>query len=165
MTLSTLTAAAISIEPLSDSVASMLLFKHLEAAQPGGADASRHNHSDKELHNKAELVVKELSGIPLAISFVVGIFFHLNLDEILHALQDTNTTSRIFNVEFPPASLQYERTLGNVWDIAQRRLSQDALRLVQILAMLSPTGVPEHLIFSKHKDKSLLFLSAQTSAM
>lgn len=106
----------------------------------------------------ADLICRAIGGLPLAIVHVAGYIrqSQISLKDFLVLLQNRRHTARIFNEETAP--FQYEKNLRVVHDIALQQLTPESLKLAQVLAMLSPEGVPKEMLSAGSDDPTLGFL-------
>lgn len=148
-----LTTTSLFVRPLETEVASELFLSRL-----GGSRSASDMVATQDL-NFANKIVDKLSGIPLAISTVAGAYCGLQPGEIWRLLSDHCVVSIAGSVS-TAATYQYEKTLETVLDQSERALSLDSLQLVRILAMLSPVGVQENILFSGDGDLGLPFMDS-----
>ncbi|OAA43581.1 nb-arc [Cordyceps fumosorosea ARSEF 2679] len=146
-------SSTIVVNTLDKASGSRLLLKHLALTQPpptlsSGPERAIASSIADDVQCKAEAIAAELSGVPLAITFVAGIYSSMNLGEILMELQQNTSFATLMSPEASPVIAHYDKPFGITWDTARKQLSSKALLLVQTLAMLSPTGVSEDVILA-----------------
>ena len=139
----------IALKPLDDTEGAGLLLKHL-----------RDENKTEEQQKHARSISFELGGLPLAIAHVAGYLSQSgeSLQKFLEQFSERVHSAKVFQMDAPMTTFQYERTLGVVWDVALQRLSPDALQLIQILSMMNPDGVPEDMLYGDHEAECLAFL-------
>jgi hypothetical protein len=108
------------------------------------------DETDKAARAEAEELSGELGGCPLAISHYVGfcVASHMSLGEVLRTFQQRSMSAEIWSCNSNVSVLQYERTLGTVWDTALNSLDDEAKDLLDVLAFLNPDCIPEDLLKS-----------------
>jgi hypothetical protein len=126
-----MTTSEIELTPLTNQEGSELIRRHL-----------RRGGSEQEI---AEKLSKELGGLPLAIAHFAGYVAKSQcpLKHILESFQQRVKSSQIWSVGDITAVSGYDLTLATVWDLAFRRLSDDARLLIDIIAFLEPDYIPE----------------------
>jgi hypothetical protein len=126
-----MTTSEIELPPFSKEEGSELIRRHL-----------RRGGSEQE---SAEQLSTELGGLPLAIAHFAGYVAKSQcpLNHILASFQQRVKSSQIWSVEDVASIGGYAHTLQTVWDLAFRRLSDDATLLIHIIAFLEPDYIPE----------------------
>ncbi|KAF2685927.1 pfs domain-containing protein [Lentithecium fluviatile CBS 122367] len=104
----------------------------------------RRGQSEKEA---AERLSAQLGGLPLAIAHFAGYVTRSQclIDDMNACLKERFKSSRIWTVKDTSCLTDYEHTLATVWDLAWRRLEDDAKELVEILTFLDPDAAPENM--------------------
>lgn len=115
-----------------------------------------------------EEIARDLSdivnGLPLAIAIMGGCINQLesNLGDLIRKMKtslDAGTASAVSPVN------QYERNLEIVLDIAITELSEDARRMIGILAFLNPDYIPEEIFITAMERRSLRWLDSETDLL
>ncbi|KAI0855114.1 hypothetical protein F4860DRAFT_521970 [Xylaria cubensis] len=116
-----------------------------------------------------DLIANEMSqfvgGLPLAIAVMGGYINSsgITLSEFLaHLKRSSRLWSRHINRNYVQ---DYDCALGAVFDLAISELGEQALKLIYILAYLNPDAIPEEMLVTSHKDKSLEFLNDPSNFM
>lgn len=94
----------------------------------------------------AKLISHALGGLPLAIVHVAGYIrqSRTDLPTFIGLFEKRRNSARIFNAS--GTLIHYDKSLTIVHDIALKELDKSSLQLAQIMAMLSPEGIPEEMI-------------------
>jgi hypothetical protein len=116
-------------------------------------------HSSTE-SDDARSLCEELGGLPLAIAHVAGYMTEssVSVKDALDMLTRRREAAKIFEKKPEGATFGYKKALGFVWDIALQELDESALKLMQVLSMLNPDGVPEDMLYGDHTEPALSFL-------
>lgn len=145
-----LAAEGIHLQPLNDTEGSELIFKYLPKA------GATYNVED------AKKISAQLGGLPLALGYAAG---HISktkwsLEEFLGFFAgERRVSANIFSTA-PTTTHQYEKTLETVWEVSLQRLEPDQRKLIQILSMLNPDGIPERMLYTVHQEPELAFLNS-----
>lgn len=126
----------IALQPLTTEVGSTLLLDHLQLKSPSNTD------------RKAASTITELvGGLPIAVAHIAGSMFssQLTLFEAIEMFEKQRLRS-IWSTEKTWSTHMYDQRLNMVWDIALKELTQNAMHLIDILALLSPDAIPETMI-------------------
>ncbi|KAF2972232.1 hypothetical protein GQX73_g1280 [Xylaria multiplex] len=126
-------------------------------------DHSAITHSEKTVQ-AARSISTELGGLPLLISHIAGYIEDTKapLDGILNDLQQSSGFKRIWAFDSTTSTnFQHRESMAKVWRLALDALKPEALQIIRIMAMLSPDGVYEDLLFGDWQDSELAFLSEQ----
>jgi len=147
--LAQVTLLEIPLKPFDKLEGKNLLFEHIHGDQ-----------TSSEQSKNAELISHALGGLPLAIAHVAGYIRQSKVSpaDFLKLLEERSNSARIFNKD--TLLFQYDKTLRVVNDIALQKLDEDALKLIQILSMMNPDGVPEDMLYGDHDEPALSFLKA-----
>jgi hypothetical protein len=113
------------------------------------------NDSERE---QAEEISDLVQGLPLTLNYVSG-YIRNSGCSMLEYLEMHHESSNLWEGDNESDNWMYERTQATVFDIAFARLSEDATKLLRILAFLNPEGVPECMLISDHSEDHLQFLS------
>ncbi|EED12079.1 conserved hypothetical protein [Talaromyces stipitatus ATCC 10500] len=144
------TTFSIGLTSFSAEEAAAFLLKHLKT------DGMTDQHDD------AIALCKELGGLPLAIAHIAGYMTasseHLSPRETLDLFKDLLESNDVFNSK-PNTTFGYDKALNAVWDIALRELDADARKLIRVLSMLNPDGVPEDMLKVVTSENGLEFLA------
>ena len=104
----------------------------------------------------------ELGGLPLLLSHIAGYFegTKASLASILENLQKPSEFNRIWGFDSTTSTnFQYGEPMAKVWHLALDSLKPEAMQTLQIMAMLSPDGVNEDMLFGEWEDAELAFLA------
>lgn len=146
----------IRINPLNQQSGSQMLLKYL------GRDVD----NDSERHLAKEISVF-VGGLPVAIAHVAGYVSYsgYSLEELIETFREWRKRSGMATDEaddlpaaFREASFSYDEALTMVWEVTLRELTQDARDVLNLLAYLNSTSVPEDMIWTIHADPILSFL-------
>lgn len=145
-----LAAEEIHLRPLNDTEGLELILKHLPKA------GATYNVED------AKKISAQLGGLPLALGYAAG---HISktkwsLEEFLGFFEERQISASIFSMLAPTTTHQYEKSLEMVWEVSLQRLEPDQRKLIQILSMLNPDGIPEQMLYTVHQEPELAFLSS-----
>ncbi|KAI0407262.1 P-loop containing nucleoside triphosphate hydrolase protein, partial [Xylaria palmicola] len=99
-----------------------------------------------------------VGGLPLAIVTVAG-YLSRSTSSAAEIFASLRRSSQIWVNSSVGAPGNYERTLATVFDLALGHLSENSSHFLQILAFLSPDGIPEDLLRCRHDMSSLAFLN------
>ena len=147
------------LEPVSQNAGADMLMKYL----------ARDIRTDPEKHLAKEISAR-VGGLPVAIGHVAGYvgFSGYSLEELIETFREWRKTSGVATdeaddlpVSFLEDSFSYDAALAMVWEVTLRELTEDARRLMNILAYLSPASVPQDMIWRVHEDDSLRFLDSR----
>ena len=149
-------SSTVIVQPLDDVSGSRFLLKQLAMTQRplsslSEPDSAIAGLSEDDVQRNAEMIAAELSGIPLAMTFVAGLFSSMPLEEILSELKQQTSFTAILTPGITPVLAFYDKPFGKTWDIARKQLTPTSLLLVQTLAMLSHTGLAENIILADHQ--------------
>ncbi|KAI1123776.1 P-loop containing nucleoside triphosphate hydrolase protein [Nemania abortiva] len=138
----------LELQPMGSESGSSLFFKVL------GRDAK-----DEDEESTAYQICDWVGGLPLAIVTVAGYLSRSSSSaaEILTNLRRSSLIWANSSIRRPPGN--YEKSLATVFDLALSHLSPNSIHLLQILAFLSPDGIPEDLLRRPHEIPSLAFLN------
>ncbi|KAI9735121.1 MAG: hypothetical protein M1834_001709 [Cirrosporium novae-zelandiae] len=138
----------ISLTPLPANEGAVLLLRHLRRFVSDNA-------SIKDMA-EAKGISIILGGLPIAISHMAGYIdmSQLSLPEFSTMYEKREQTQRIWSCNHMNATYQYDKRLETVWDIAMKELSNDALDIIYLLAMLNPDLIQEDLLFDSSEDNS-----------
>ena len=121
------------LEPISRDTAAALLFKYIQA---------------EPVDEKEEEIARELSdtvdGLPLAIA-IIGGYINQSESNLVEFIGKLKTSSDAWTASAVSPVNQYEKSLETVFDIAITGLSDNARRMIGILAFLHPDHIPEEL--------------------
>lgn len=142
-------SSEVALKPFDKQHGANLLLKHIRE-DPASARQQR----------DAKLISHALGGLPLAITHVAGYMRQSGISsaDFLKVLEERSNSARVLNRNTP--IFQYDKTLWIVNDIALQKLDEDSLKLVQILSMMNPDGVPKSLLYGDHDEPALSFLRA-----
>jgi hypothetical protein len=137
----------LELQPLSEDPGSSLFFGILERPP-----------TDEEEEGVSKDICKWVGGLPLAIVTVAGYLkcSSSSSSEILASLQ---RSSMVWASSGSGAIRNYDKTLATVFDLALGQISEHSRHFLQILAFLSPHGIPEELLRHPHTLPSLQFLN------
>ncbi|RDL33002.1 Uncharacterized protein BP5553_08441 [Venustampulla echinocandica] len=126
----------IALEPLTSEVASTLLLDLLQIKSP-----------TKEMRESVSKIAGLVGGLPIAIAHIAGSMFlsQLTIDEAIEMF-DKQRLQTIWSTDGIVSTHMYDQRLHMVWDIALSELSEDALHLLDILALLSPDTIYESML-------------------
>ncbi|RFU30827.1 hypothetical protein B7463_g5472, partial [Scytalidium lignicola] len=132
----------IPLQPLNSTDGGVLLLRHLRRVHSNTTSAV--DMAD------AKSVSETLGGLPIAIAHMAGFIdkTQKSLTEFIAMFQKRDQSRVLWSPDTKYASTyQYDgKTLDTVWKIAIDELPEDALRIIQILAMLNPDKVPEKML-------------------
>ncbi|KAE8136798.1 hypothetical protein BDV38DRAFT_283736 [Aspergillus pseudotamarii] len=112
----------------------------------------------------ARQISEMLGGLPVAISHMAGYIqeTHCSLQEFIEMYTKRQESQIIWEGGRDP-HYQYSRALPTVWEVALNELSPEARRIINVVSMLSPSHIPEAMLFGdsghhemKLKSKQLL---------
>lgn len=137
----------IHLEPFEAEEGSSCLLKYL-----GGQDISGKN-------DDAVKLCEVLGGLPLAIAHFAGYMTEsaLSCADALKLLTRRREAMGIFDTK-PETTFGYPKSLSYAWDVPLEELDADALKLMQVLSMVSADGVPEEMFLGDHPEPALSFL-------
>ncbi|KAI0965360.1 hypothetical protein F4678DRAFT_485319 [Xylaria arbuscula] len=143
---------------------------YLSSFDPRNGAELLYRYLSRDPEDSAEgLVASEISqfvgGLPLAIAVMGGYINSsgITLSEFLvHLKRSSRLWSRHLNRNYVQ---DYDYTLGAVFDLAISELGEQPLKLIYLLAYLNPDGIPEEMLVTSHKDKSLEFLNDPSNFM
>jgi hypothetical protein len=132
-----ITTYQIRVPPMSPEEGSELIRAHLRR---GGSEAQQ-----------AESISKELGGLPLAITHFSGFVKRSQcpLEDILESLKQRKKLSEIWSQTDLTSTTGYSHTLETVWNLAFRRLTNDASVLIHIMSFLEPDHIPEEMFVGR----------------
>ncbi|KAF5657124.1 pfs domain-containing protein [Fusarium heterosporum] len=123
---------SVQLQPLTATEGSKLIQNYL-----------RRGDSEQQ---SAEQLSTTLGGMPLAIVHFTGYISRSQcpIEHITANLDHRLKSSKIFKMKgnITSAARKYEHTLSTVWDLAFRRLSDDARLLLEYIAFLDPDDIP-----------------------
>ncbi|XDG05458.1 hypothetical protein ABKA04_005073 [Annulohypoxylon sp. FPYF3050] len=92
-------------------------------------------------------ICKELGGLPLAITQVVGFLVNAGctLEEVHEIFQNREYADAFLHGEQEPVDSYYEFTLSNVWDVTFSKLSSETSDFLNIISFLDPDAITEQL--------------------
>lgn len=162
-------SSTVIVQPLDELSGSRFLLKQLAITQ---RPVTSHSEPDSaiafsgedDVQRNAEMIAAELSGIPLAMTFVAGLFSSMPLEEILSELKKQSSFTAILAPGITPVLAFYDKPFGKTWDIARKQLAPTSLLLVQIMAMLSHTGLAEDIILADHQHPHLAVLGIKSKS-
>ncbi len=127
--------SSILLESFEAEEAAAFVLKHLKMTH------------ETDQHDAVVSLCKELGGLPLAIAHIAGYMeaSSISPQETLGMFKDLSDSNAIFN-DKPVTTFDYDKALNCVWDIALRELDTDTRKLMQVLSMLSPTGVSDEML-------------------
>ncbi|KAG0633463.1 P-loop containing nucleoside triphosphate hydrolase protein [Tuber brumale] len=144
-------AEELHLEPFNSTEGSELLLKHL--ARTGA-------HREVE---DARKISTQLGGLPLALGYVAGYISitRWSLKEFLNAFENPQVSASIFAMTPPTTTHQYEKSLEKLCEASLKKLEENQQKVIQILSMLNPDGVPGAMLYTDHPDQpDLDFLSS-----
>jgi hypothetical protein len=111
-----------------------------------------------EERSASQEIASWVGGLPLAIVTVAG---YLKCSSVSAAkmLESLKRSSNVWSKSGEGSVWYYEKTLATVFDVALGEISGNSRHLLQIMAFLSPDGIPEELFTQKHNFDSLRFLN------
>lgn len=137
-----MTSHSIQLQPLTATEGSKLIQDYLR-------------RGDSEQHS-AEQLSTILGGMPLAIVHFTGYISRSQcpIEHITANLDHRLKSSRIFKMRgnISTGARKYEHTLSTVWDLAFRRLSDDARLLLEFIAFLDPDDIPVDIFIGAGDD-------------
>ncbi|OQV00974.1 NB-ARC domain-containing protein [Cladophialophora immunda] len=139
----------IPLKPFGEEEGASFLLKQLNGEHPPTEN------------DDAISLCKELGGLPLAIAHVAGYMAEsdVSVKDTLDMFTQRRESAEIFNTK-PDTTFVYSKALDFVWDVALRELVDDTLRLMHVLSMLNPEGVPEEMQRGDHLEQGLSFLNS-----
>ena len=149
----------LKLEPLSRQAGADVLLKFL------GRDV----RTDAERHLARE-ISSFVGGLPVALAQVAGYvaFSESTLEELIEIFQQWRRRAGVATMEdddLPPAfreaAFSYEDTMQMVWAVTLRELSEDARSVLNILAYLDCTSVPQDMLWRIHEDETLQFMDTR----
>ncbi|KPM36798.1 hypothetical protein AK830_g9767 [Neonectria ditissima] len=137
------TASHLDLRPLSDAEGAALLIDQINS-EIASDEATRH----------AAAISRALGGLPLAIVHVAGYIrqSRTDLPAFIALLEKRQNSAKIFSES--GNLTQYDKSLSVVHDIALQELDGSSMQLAQIMAMLSPEGIPEEMLSSDEDEHS-----------
>lgn len=128
------TSSDVDLRPLSKDEGAALL-----------VDQINRDIASEETMRHAAAISQALGGLPLSIVHVAGYVrqSRIGLSEFMSIIGKRQNTSRMFNES--GNLVQYDKNLSIVHDIALQELDAGSLQLAQLMAMLSPEGIPEEM--------------------
>ena len=126
-------------------------------------DLAQHKNPSEEDMAAARGVSGVVGGLPIAIAHIAGYMFNsaVTLPELIPRLK-TQEAYTIWSSEKTWSTAMYEQRLDMVWHVALQELPEEAMNLLQILAMMSPDFIPEAMLFGQ-VDKDLdLFVKTKS---
>lgn len=137
----------IELHSFDEEVGAKLLFKYLERAP-----------SDEAEQNLAQETSRIVGGLPLAIATIGG-YINESESSVAEFLEIMKRSSNAWEDTQHTKIVQYERTLGTVFDIALKELPPKTRNLIEILAFLNPDSIPEGILNAPDDDDEVNFLS------
>lgn len=130
----------ILLEPMSPADGSSLIQRYL-----------RRGHSETD---SAQTLSECLGGLPLAIKHYSGYVAksQCTIDDMVKSLEERIKSSQIWTLDMSATTTGYENTLATVWDLAWRRLGNDAKKVLRMLAFLDADAVPEDMFVGTGQD-------------
>ncbi|KAI1086408.1 hypothetical protein F5B19DRAFT_161414 [Rostrohypoxylon terebratum] len=109
-------------------------------------DEGRDEPTDDEVV-LTQRICKELGGLPLAITQVVGFLVNAGctLEEAHEIFQNREYADAFLHGEQEPVDSYYEFTLSNVWDVTFSKLSSETSDFLNIISFLDPDAITEQL--------------------
>jgi hypothetical protein len=128
------------IEPLSIEDSTGLYLSQL------ALDEDRRELTDEDI-SLVNRICKELGGLPLAITQVVGFMLNTscNLEDIHEMLITRDYADAILHGAQEPVDSYYELTLSNVWEVTFSRFDKSTLDFLDIVGFLDPDAIIEEL--------------------
>lgn len=137
-----MTSHSIQLQPMTASEGSKLIQNYL-----------RRGGSEQE---SAEQLSNTLGGFPLAIVHFAGYISRSQcpIEHISENLNKRLNSSRIWKMEqdISSGARAYQHTLDTVWELAFRRLSDDARLLLEYIAFLDPDDIPVDMFIGPAKS-------------
>ncbi|KAK3354069.1 P-loop containing nucleoside triphosphate hydrolase protein, partial [Lasiosphaeria hispida] len=144
-----LVAHDIQLEPLDPDKGSEFFCKHLKT------------HASYDFEG-AKIISEQLGGLPLALGYVAG-YISDNKWSLREFLKYESENPQILAsiLATPQTAInQYNKTLVNIWESSSRRLDPAQRKVIEVLSMLNPDGTPEEMLYAKHDELNLAFLSS-----
>lgn len=136
----------LELQPLSDREGCSLLF------------AIRKGPVTDEEKRVGDEISAWVGGLPLAIVTLSG-YIKYSVWSVAEILDCLHQSSRIWvsgtEIRVVSEKDNYERTWENIFEMALSEISPNSRHLIQILAFLNPSGIPEELLKMNHKILSL----------
>ncbi|KAE8336179.1 hypothetical protein BDV24DRAFT_168522 [Aspergillus arachidicola] len=130
-----------------------LQLKVLDPAQGAGLLLRLLHRFNNEIMAPEELsdarkISEMLGGLPVAISHMAGYIqqTQCTLQEFIE-MYPKRLESQIIWEGCRDPHYQYSRTLSTVWEVALNELSPEARRIINVVSMLSPSYIPEAMLF------------------
>lgn len=139
----------ISLQPLSTTTGSALLFKTIEKAA-----------TDEQEEGTAHEISRWVGGLPLAI-VTIGAYIKCSLSTPVEILASLQRSSQVWASSGEGSVRKYEKTLATVFDLAVGELSENSKHLIHIMAFLNLDHIPEDMLTQNHTLPSLGFLNEQ----
>lgn len=137
----------IELESFNEQVGAALLFRHLERLPVDEAE-----------ENLARETSRIVGGLPLAIATIGG-YINESESSVAEFLEIMKRSSNAWEDSLHTKVLQYERTLGTVFDLALKELNPQTRNLIDILAFLNPDSIPESILIGPHDAEEVDFLN------
>ena len=141
------------LEPISRDTAAALLSKYIQA---------------EPVDEKEEEIARELSdtvdGLPPAIATIGG-YINQSGSNLVEFIGKLKTSSDAWTASAVSPVNQYEKSLETVFDIAITGLSDNARRMIGILAFLHPDHIPKELFVTAIETRALGFLRNEADLM
>ncbi|KAK0732045.1 P-loop containing nucleoside triphosphate hydrolase protein [Lasiosphaeris hirsuta] len=137
----------LELQPLPTKAGSRLLFKILERGP-----------KNEEEETTAHEICTWVGGLPLAIVTVAG-YLKCSASSAAEILASLRRSSTVWASSGVGAIRNYDKTLATVFDLALGKLGEHSRHFLQILAFLSPDGIPEDMLRQPHTLPSLSFLN------
>ncbi|KAI0534299.1 hypothetical protein GGR58DRAFT_516246 [Xylaria digitata] len=114
----------------------------------------------KYLDHKGEESGIEVEGLPIAIAHVAGYVGQLGrpLSYFPEQFKERKQASVVWSMDFRSSmTQQYDHTLDTVWDFAFSALGSKSRSLLDVMAMLNPDSIPEHILLDNTDDDKMQF--------
>lgn len=130
------------LEPLSIEDSSKMILEQLKT--------SGHNAMTGDAALALELS-KELGGLPLAITQIVGFMCNTecNLSDICQIFRDRQHPEIFMGDSEEQVDCYYEYTLSNVWAVTLSRFDESTSHFLDVVGFLDPDNIPEQVLDMK----------------
>ena len=108
------------------------------------------------VHEHAREISERVGGLPLFLILAAG-YIDISQCELGEFLDAFDKSINVWEGTPSGRNWMYERTVDTMYDMALSKLSEDAKKLVNVLAFLNPEGVPEQILCT---DKAKAYLPA-----
>lgn len=108
-------------------------------------------------------ISRVVGGLPIAIAHIAGYMFNsaVTLPELIPRLQ-TQEAYTIWSSEKTWSTAMYEQRLDMVWHVALQELSEEAMDLLHILAMMNPDVIQEAMLIGQVDKGSDVFIKSKS---